>query len=204
MTELLNTPRRADRVAPPGWFRDGRAPTARPLDVARPGDEPPSWSTQSSRATGRETRVGTRQPRLLVAEDEAEMRNLLAWTLRKAGYDVDVAVDGLELLVKLYQSCAAVARGEARRWDLIISDIRMPALDGLDVLEGVASRDALPPVILTTAFGDAATHARAKRLGVAAIFDKPFDIDELVAKVREVVLVRDRDPSCVRVGRVQR
>lgn len=198
MKEMLIERDRADRSTPAGWL---------PRPFARAAASARSACTDSmldSRAgsdhvvagADSETRVSGRQSRLLLAEDEVEMRALLVWALRRAGYEVDVATDGLELLVKLDQNSAAVARGEFRRWDLIISDIRMPALGGLEALEGVAGREAFPPIILITAFGDAETHARGKRLGAVAIFDKPFDVDDLLAKVREVALVRNQGPSC--------
>jgi DNA-binding response OmpR family regulator len=63
----------------------------------------------------------------------------------------------------------------------------MPGVTGLEVLEGTREYKEFPPMILITAFGDEETHDQARRLGAAAIFDKPFDIDELLAKVREIL-----------------
>jgi CheY-like chemotaxis protein len=76
------------------------------------------------------------------------------------------------------------------RWedfDLIVSDIRMPGVTALEVVEGVQQYGGLPPIILITAFGDKDTHMRAYELGVAAVFDKPFEFDGLLAKARELV-----------------
>jgi DNA-binding NtrC family response regulator len=70
--------------------------------------------------------------------------------------------------------------------DLVISDIRMPGLSGLEILEGLSKREDFPPFVLITAFGDAATHAAAEQNGALALFDKPFDIDDLVEKVRKI------------------
>ena len=70
---------------------------------------------------------------------------------------------------------------------LIISDIRMPGFTGMEVLEETSRKEAFPPMILITAFGDEKTHALADELGVAAMFDKPFDMDDLLAKVRELL-----------------
>ena len=74
--------------------------------------------------------------------------------------------------------------------DLVISDIRMPWVTGMEVLRGMRQCLGYPPVILITAFGDDQTHAEARQLGAAAVFDKPFDIEELLEKVRELVASR--------------
>ena len=74
--------------------------------------------------------------------------------------------------------------GKEASIDLVVTDIRMPGLTGLEVLESLFDRHGHPPVICMTAFGDPETHALAGRLGAAAVFDKPFDIDILVDRVR--------------------
>lgn len=116
----------------------------------------------------------TRPARVLLAEDDAALRRLLADKLRKDGYVVEEAESGLELLTRL-----GIQRGA---FDLVISDIRMPGVSGLEVLEGLRNGyepgSWAIPVILITAFGDPETHAEAARLG-AVIFDKPFDVDDL-------------------------
>jgi CheY-like chemotaxis protein len=63
----------------------------------------------------------------------------------------------------------------------------MPGVFGLTILEGTRQRDGFPPIILITAFGDEETHAHAARLGAAAMFDKPFEIDDLLTKMRAVL-----------------
>ena len=125
-------------------------------------------------------------PRILLAEDDSEMRALLARALRRAGYEVRECANGIELLEHLEVFCT---EGEIEKIDLVISDIRMPGLTGLEVLEGLREEKGFPPMILITAFGDEETHAEAERYGAVAMFDKPFDIDELIEKVREVVPV---------------
>jgi CheY-like chemotaxis protein len=72
-------------------------------------------------------------------------------------------------------------------FDLIISDIRMPAHSGLEILEAGPQLKGFPPMILITAFGSELTHARARRFGAVAVFDKPFDVNDLLVKVREVL-----------------
>lgn len=124
-------------------------------------------------------------PCILLAEDDKEMRALLAHALRRAGYEVVECGDGIDLFEHLRAYFMPVA--EPRKVDLVISDIRMPGLSGLEILEGLHKRGAFPPVVLITAFGDAATHAAAERCGALATFDKPFDIDDLIVKVRTIL-----------------
>jgi CheY-like chemotaxis protein len=117
-------------------------------------------------------------PLVFLAEDDAELRTLLARRLRKLGCDVVELRNGVELLEQL-----AGAPGLDPP-DLVISDHRMPGTTGLDVLGQLRARDSLTPFVLITAFGDAETHAQARRDGAAAILDKPFEIDDLCALVR--------------------
>jgi DNA-binding response OmpR family regulator len=126
----------------------------------------------------------TELPRVLLAEDDDEMRILLASVLRKEGYEVTECRDGCELAEKIGPCLVPNAQ---RFIDLVISDIRMPGVLGLSVLEGGQQQEGFPPMIMITAFGDQETHAEVTRLGAAAMFDKPFDLQELLDKVREIV-----------------
>jgi DNA-binding response OmpR family regulator len=129
----------------------------------------------------------TRSARILLAEDDREMRSLLAWTLEDNGYEVVEAENGLELVRCL---SSVLVDGESGRphseYDVIVSDVRMPGMTGLEVLKSLRKRDHLTPIILITAFGDEETHAEAKRLG-AAMIDKPFDTVDLLAAVRRAL-----------------
>jgi len=126
----------------------------------------------------------TNQSRILLAEDDNELRKLLLWSLHKEGYRVTKCVDGMDLLNHLE---GYLFLGEASDFDLIISDIRMPGITGIEILEGLRTHENFPPMILITAFGDEETHAKAHRLGAAAILDKPFDIEDLLTKVHEIL-----------------
>ncbi len=126
-----------------------------------------------------------RQAQVLLAEDDAELRRFLCEVLRKRGYKVTEADSGDALLDRLWER----ARREGR-FDLIISDVRMPGFTGLEVLDGL--RDEYDPsigdtpLIFITAFGDAEVHSEAERLG-AVVFDKPFDVDELCDRAAAVL-----------------
>jgi CheY-like chemotaxis protein len=110
---------------------------------------------------------------ILLADDEAAMRTLLAFTLRSEGYEVVECADGTQLLEQLNIACAPNA---LQRVDLIITDMRMPGISGLEVLRRVGDHRGVPPIMLITAFGDEQTHLQARQLGAAASIDKPFEI----------------------------
>ena len=120
-----------------------------------------------------------RAPPVLLAEDDTELRRWLSEVLTQNGYSVTQAVSGDELLERLWERSH-----EKTDYDLIVSDVRMPGLNGLEVLEGL--RDEFEPsigntpIIFITAFGDHEVHEEAKELR-AVVFDKPFDVDELIA-----------------------
>jgi DNA-binding response OmpR family regulator len=132
------------------------------------------------------TSGNTGRYRVLLAEDDYEMRALLAISLTHSGYEVVECSDGIGMLTYL---AAFLLPDEFAREsvDLIISDIRMPGVTGMEVLEGKPKNRDFPPMILITAFGDAETHALAKQFGAAAIFDKPFDVDVLLEKVKDIL-----------------
>lgn len=114
--------------------------------------------------------------RVLVADDDLDMRTLLASELRQDGYDVVEAAGGLALFQDVHEW---LRKDDCRGLDAVVTDIRMPAFSGLEVLAEIRSRNTTLPVILITAFGDKQTHAEARALGAYAVFDKPFDVDDL-------------------------
>jgi DNA-binding response OmpR family regulator len=141
---------------------------------------------QAHSAKATTTPENTSWYRVLLAEDDYEMRTLLAMALRKSGYKVIECSDGTKMVAHLV---AFLLPDEyaSEPVDLIISDIRMPGVTGLEVLEAKHEIENFPPMILITAFGDEDTHAVANQFGAAAIFDKPFDVDVLLEKVRDLL-----------------
>ncbi len=115
--------------------------------------------------------------RVLVADDDDEVRDLVSETLRDDGYEVHEATDGLALL----ELIGSMLLGEptAQPFELIISDVRLPGgVSGLDMLAGIRRADWSLPVLLVTGYGDAAVYEEAARLG-AWVLDKPLDLDDL-------------------------
>jgi CheY-like chemotaxis protein len=128
----------------------------------------------------------TRPFRILVAEDDAEMRRLVTDALREDGYEVVELADGGRLLVDIAARLKAAPEGDYEDIDLIVSDIRMPICTGLQILEALRQAHWRTPVILMTAFGDKATRRQAESLR-AVLFDKPFDLDDLRTAVANLL-----------------
>jgi two-component system, response regulator, stage 0 sporulation protein F len=135
-------------------------------------------STSQVRGEAVATKPRPKAPLVLLADDDFEMRRLMAGALRAMGYRVAEFDDGVKL-----RDYIAYLR-EARRLldiDLIISDILMPGASGFEVLVSLGALRSTIPFIAITAFGDDNTHAAAHALGAAAMFDKPFELEELKA-----------------------
>ena len=112
------------------------------------------------------------------------MRTMLCTALRKEGYLITTCSDGIQLLQHLSPLLDPAGRVD---FDLIISDVRMPGITGTEILEGLTRCHNLPPAVLITAFGDREIHEVARQCGAAAMFDKPFEIDDLLAAVSRVL-----------------
>ncbi|HZM17667.1 MAG TPA: response regulator [Candidatus Krumholzibacteria bacterium] len=124
----------------------------------------------------------SRRARVLLAEDDDEMRYLLAGALLKQGHDVVPMPNGLQLLEEVATS---ERRGDPV--DVVITDVRMPGVTGLEALEWLRELGCRAPLLVITAFGDEPTHAEARRLGATAVLDKPFDMEVLTRLVEEVL-----------------
>ncbi len=124
-----------------------------------------------------QSRGGLWGPHILLAEDDGEMRTLLASLLREANYKVTECSNGIKLLHHLG---TLVLPLQSTHYDLVITDIRMPGPTGLEVLEGIQEHEDFPPFIIMTAFGDDCDYARAKAFGAIDIFEKPFAPEELL------------------------
>jgi CheY-like chemotaxis protein len=129
-----------------------------------------------------------RARRLLLAEDDADLRRLIARSLQKDGAEVVEIADGTDLRTW----AELIARGShGEFFDAIISDIQMPHTTALDVLGDVPQLLRRAPVILVTAFGTEDVCDKAYDLGAAAIVRKPVDPGDLCALVRSVVRAAD-------------
>ncbi len=131
--------------------------------------------------------------RILVADDEASLRRVLEAHLRRQGYEVDTAPDG----------DAALRSLEANSYDAVISDLRMPGLDGMELVRAAAERWPELPVIIITAHGAVDTAVGAMKAGAFDFISKPFDKDELVKVVAKAVATRRHAAGATRAHAVE-
>src|ERR1700738_5026232 len=136
-----------------------------------------AWlDSQRTRSGGRGAAIprpagGAARPRVLVVDDEASIRDLLAKTLALAEYDVDVAPDGR----------TALERMGPYPYDLLIADLKMPGMDGLTVIREAKRYKADLPVIIITGFSTESSANEAVNLGVAGYLTKPFRVPQVLA-----------------------
>src|ERR1700704_5195165 len=121
---------------------------------------------------------GTTRPRVLVVDDEASIRDLLAKTLALAEYDVDVAPDGR----------SALDRMRMYPYDLLIADLKMPGMDGLTVIREAKRYKADLPVIIITGFSTESSAIEAVNRGVAASLTKPFRVPQVLAAAAKALV----------------
>jgi excisionase family DNA binding protein len=146
-----------------GLRPEAAAATPEPVEAQRPQRVEP-------RPPGRGERVAARRHRVLVVDDEDGIRELLRKTLQLADYDVDVAEDGR----------AALERLRLKRYDLLITDLRMPGIDGLAVIRDARRLRPDLPVIIITGYSTEATAIEAIDLGVQGYLTKPFRVPRVL------------------------
>lgn len=130
--------------------------------------------------------MSIRRGRVLVAEDDPEMRSIIVETLRGADHDVHDVADGVSLLLEL----ARHPRFNYDAVDVIVADLRMPLCSGLQALETIRKFRRQLPVVLLTAFADDELQTQVERLG-GLLLDKPVSMERL----REVVGAQLASPS---------
>jgi excisionase family DNA binding protein len=131
----------------------------------------PRQGRQSTPATRPATPAPGVRPRVLVVDDEAAIRDLLSKTLALAEYDVDLAPDGRHALERL----------RIIPYDLLITDLKMPGIDGLTVIREARRLKADIPVIIITGFSTEASAIEAVNLGVSGYLTKPFRVPRVLA-----------------------
>ena len=136
------------------------------LDTQRPRGERLPAAAPSDRPQARDGRS-----RVLVADDESSIRELLQKTLALAEYEVDTAPDGR----------AALERLRLGNYDLLIADLKMPGMDGLTLIREAKRLKADLPVIIITGFSTESSAIEAVNLGVAGYLTKPFRVPQVLA-----------------------
>src|SRR5687767_2210197 len=115
-----------------------------------------------------------RAARILIVDDEQGMREFLTICLTRSGYRIEAA-DGGE---------AAIRALDKREYDLVITDLTMPGVDGMAVLRHACALPSPPLVLMITAFATAETAIEAMKLGAYDYLTKPFKVDELQVVIK--------------------
>lgn len=143
-------------------------------------------------------RPGTRTPAsdgapppLLLVEDDAQLSALLAELFTDAGYAVDIARDGQ----------AGLHAGLTRQYAVMVIDRGLPAIEGVDLLARLRARGVSTPVLLLTALGTVADRVEGLDAGAEDYLVKPFDVDELLARVRALLRRHTDAASVISIGR---
>lgn len=127
-----------------------------------------------SRKSGPYTSTMEGSVRILVVEDDARLSSMLRDLLHGEGYDVMVAADGQR----------ALHAGLTQEFDVLLLDRGLPVIDGLDVLTRLRGRGVLTPALILSALGNPADRVEGLDRGAEDYLSKPFDIDELLARLR--------------------
>ncbi len=143
----------------------------------------------ASETTRTQNRRGGGRASILIVEDDAAMREMLREALEDDGYSVETAVNGR----------AGVERVQKGGIDLVVSDVKMPEIDGLDMLREIKAVSPSPYVITITAFGSIDTAIRAVKLGAFDYITKPFEVDQLILSVEKALAERELRSEVVRL-----
>ncbi|MEH7491938.1 response regulator transcription factor [Neobacillus niacini] len=124
--------------------------------------------------------MSTKKGSILVVEDEEKIARVLELELEYEGYDVSKAIDGLEAL-EAYRT---------GNWDLILLDVMLPGLSGIEILRRIRKNDLHTPVILLTAKSSVEDKVSGLDLGANDYITKPFQIEELLARIRAALRIK--------------
>jgi DNA-binding NtrC family response regulator len=135
--------------------------------------------------------------RVLIADDEASLRKVLSSALKREGYDTVTVKNGEEALEVLE---ASVQPDTGEPFSLVISDVRMPGMDGMTLLQRIKKRFKDLPVVMLTAHGTVDLAVQALKQGAFDFITKPYERDDLLAIVKKAIAHRDRDEREPTIG----
>jgi two-component system response regulator AtoC len=133
------------------------------------------------------------RPRILLCDDEVNIRKVLGALLKQAGFEVHAEPDGEAAL-------ARVRTNPSGTFDAVISDIRMPRMDGMQLLHALAQEDPELPVILLTAHGSVDSAVEAVKAGAFDYLEKPFEIEQIKAVLGKAIATRERTGASIGMG----
>jgi CheY-like chemotaxis protein len=128
--------------------------------------------------------------RILVADDDKIIRDAVTWFLEFMGFEVALAANGIEALAVFLESS----------FDLVLTDLQMPAMDGLSLASHIKERSPNTPVILLTGCDRETVRKRVESASVDSVIFKPFRLKDLQRTVQGALASREREHGRVRVG----
>lgn len=121
------------------------------------------------------------KPKLLIVDDEKNMRWAISRALEKEGYEIYEASNGQE----------GIAIFERNRPDVMLLDLKMPVMDGMETLKKIRETNTTTPILMLTAHGTMETAIEAMKLGAMDYLSKPFDVEELKVQIRKALHVSE-------------
>ena len=150
--------------------------------VNRSGKQSTSWGLASEVEVtfSGSVAMDDSKKRILIIEDDAEMRSLLKDVIEEEGYEAELVEKGTYAFRKVMTKSFAV----------IITDVRMRGVSGLDILPGLRKLQPETPIIVITAFGSEEVRRRALERGASAYMEKPIRLDELRTLIHKMVFLK--------------
>ena len=123
--------------------------------------------------------------RIIIVDDDKDMCQLISEILREESYEVNISYNGEDALSKIKENS----------YDLVILDYKLFGISGLVALEKARQIKPLIKVIMISAFGNDSTKAKARELGAFDFIDKPFDIEILTQKVKDILIKKTTEEN---------
>jgi len=120
--------------------------------------------------------------RILIADDETALLHTMAFTLKRKDFDVEIVEDGenaFKMIMKAYQKNAF--------YDLIITDIQMPGMSGLELVQKIRQAGIYTPILAITGFGNMQMVVDLMRAGCKDYLDKPFTMNEFIERITKIL-----------------
>ena len=125
--------------------------------------------------------------RILLAEDDKDLNEVVSSYLRAEGYEIDSVFNGLDALNKIYEN----------KYDIVLSDIMMPLCDGYELARTIREENKSIPIIFMSARDDKPSKQIGYKAGIDDYITKPFDLDELVFKIKAIARRIDINTSSI-------
>ncbi len=137
----------------------------------------PKWCFRINGREERQKRMFSTKQRILIVDDEDDLRHLLTHLLSEAGYDIKSASDGQE----------AISMLKKEKFDLTLLDIQMPSVNGIQVLKFIKENSPKTKAIMLTGYADLKHAMEAKEFGARDFIGKPYKLEDILSTVERVL-----------------